>query len=95
MCGCGDKNMDNVKKVVVKSKSRSLDSILDEVLGDLDGMVDGSVKDRILGMKEAEQAPEDMVSEEGVEVLDTGHAEPDGDEIPEELRAKLMELLSQ
>lgn len=85
--------MDNVKKVVVKSKGgRTLEDILSEAFGDLDGMVDGSIKNRILGLTEEAEAEEPVVEE--TESVEMGISDPESEEVPEDLLEKLKELLA-
>lgn len=94
MCGCGDKNMNDMKKVVVKAKSaRSIDDVLDEALSGIENYTDDSIKSRILGLKDAPEMEEEVVvASEDMDGMGESESEEDLDE---ETKRKLMELLSE
>lgn len=85
--------MHKVKKIMVKSKGRSVDDLIDEAVNSVDQFTEPSIKLRILGLKDEEPV------EEVDEYSETGHEEPDGDEglegLDEESKRKLLELLSE
>lgn len=84
-----------IKKTSVGKGRRPVDVALD----DLDDLVKGAIGRRFAKpdadevIEELEEVPSDADVEMSGE--DTGHEEPDGDEIPEELKAELLKLLSE
>ena len=82
-----------MKVVVEKSKKPlSLDDIVEEALGDLDGVTGDSIKSRVFGMSDA--APEEQQEPDGDEAP-SAENETGEEELPEDLKAKLLQLLSE
>lgn len=80
------------------TKTRTKKKPLEIALGDLDELVNSSMDnayfkkggDKKELVEELSEVPSDMEVEE---TMESGHKEPDGDEIPEELKEKLIEAL--
>lgn len=81
--------MHNIKKLVVKSKSRSPEELIDEAVNGVDEFTDRGIKLQILGLQDEEPEVDEEVDE-----YEVGHEEPDGDEDLDEdtLRKLLLEL---
>ncbi len=71
-------------------KPLSLEEVVDQALGNLDGVTQGSMRERIFGISDEE--PE-MGGEVQEELVSSGEAPEE--EVPEDLKAKLLALLAE
>lgn len=87
------------------TKTKTKRKPLDIALADLDDLIDGSIEREFLGKRgEESEGGEDermslaeklskVPSDEEAAEMDTGHEEPDGDEMPDDLKKQLLEAL--